>query len=76
LVSLVSSAGLTDERVSLLSARRLKKTGPGGGDASEEITVHEVPLDQINNWLAARSAEGKLVDARVYAGIYFAQGGD
>ncbi len=39
-----SSAGLTDETTTFFLAEDLRKVAPGGGDDSEEITMHEVPL--------------------------------
>src|SRR5688572_11777292 len=70
-----ASAGMTDEVITLFLATGLTKTGPGGGDGSEDITVQEVPLDGILDWLAAREAEGRLIDLKVYAGLYFARQG-
>jgi ADP-ribose pyrophosphatase len=68
-----SSAGLTSELVSLFLARGLRKVGPGGGHGDEQILVHEVPLDQVENWLRQRTAEGLLVDPKVFAALYFAR---
>jgi len=45
--------------------------GPGGGDANENIEVHEIPLSQIDNYLDQRVDAGVLLDGRVYAAIYF-----
>jgi len=66
-----SSAGLTSERVTIFRASQLRQVGKGGGVAHEEIIVHEVPLAEINGWLAAKAEAGFLVDAKVYAGLYF-----
>jgi ADP-ribose pyrophosphatase len=66
-----SSAGLTSERVTLFRASQLQQVGQGGGVAHENITVHEVPLADINAWLSAKAKAGCLVDAKVYAGLYF-----
>ncbi len=66
-----SSAGLTDEQVTIYLARNVQRHGPGGGDASESITVHCVPLDQVDSWLRAAASRGAHVDARVFAGLYF-----
>jgi ADP-ribose pyrophosphatase len=66
------SAGMTDEVVTFFRASGLRKTGDGGGDASEDIQVHLVPLAKAPAWLAARAAEGKMIDAKIYAGLYFA----
>src|SRR5208283_495166 len=43
-VSGPASPGLATEAYSLFVVRGLKKTGPGGGDAHEDIVVHVVPL--------------------------------
>jgi ADP-ribose pyrophosphatase len=45
----------------------------GGGDAHEDIVVHEVPLTDAADWLAARVAGGALVDPKVYAGLFFCE---
>ena len=66
-----SSAGLTDEVVTIFVAGGLEKIAPGGGDESENITFHEVPLTEVDDWLARAQADGKLVDGRVYAGLHF-----
>ena len=68
-----ASAGMTDEVITIFRATGLKKTGAGEGDGSEDITLHEVPLDGILDWLAAREREGKLVDLKVYAALHFAR---
>ena len=69
-----SSAGLTDEVYAMFLARDVRRVGPGGGDAAEEIQVHLVPLDQADAWLGQRRTSGVMVDPKVYAGLYFARG--
>lgn len=64
-----SSAGLTNELITFIEASSLKKTGTGGGDASESITVHEIALTELRDWLALQEADGKLVDPKVHAGL-------
>lgn len=66
------SAGLSTEIVTFFSAVGLTKVGAGGGDQHEEIEVHEVPLATAEAWLAEQSNRGRLVDPKVYAGLYFA----
>jgi ADP-ribose pyrophosphatase len=68
-----TSAGLTSELVGLYLATGLRRVGPGGGDEGEEIEVHEIELERAADWLADQTAAGKLVDPKVYAGIFFAQ---
>lgn len=72
LTSGAASAGLGDEIIALYRASGLKKVGDGGGDEHEDILVHEVPLDQVENWLRQQSQAGKIVDLKVYAALYFA----
>ena len=64
------SAGMTTEVVSFFRASDLTKVGTGGGEGSEKITVHEVPLQTAAAWLAEQTAAGKLVDPKVYVGLY------
>lgn len=68
-----SSAGLTSEVITFFRAVGVRKTGPGGGDGSESIVLHEVPLAGIRGWLRDREADGLLVDPKVYAGLLFLQ---
>ncbi|MCB9664255.1 MAG: NUDIX hydrolase [Alphaproteobacteria bacterium] len=68
-----SSAGMCDERVDLWLARGLEQVGPGGGDATEDITVHRVALTEVSAWLASRRREGVLIDHKVLAALYLLQ---
>jgi len=67
-----ASAGITDEIITLYRAEGLVKVSAGGGDDSENITVHEVPLDDVPAFLAACAQRGVVVDLKVYAALYFA----
>ena len=70
LIEATSSAGLTDECVTLLLARGLKKVSQGGGDGSEKIIVHEIPLAEIGTWLGEQQLAGKRVDFKVFAALF------
>lgn len=65
------SAGLCTEYVTLLRATGLRKVTGGGGVEGEQITVHEVPLGEVPAFLDAQVAQGKLLDVKLYAGLYF-----
>ena len=65
------SAGMTSETVHFVWAGGVTRVGPGGGDESEDITVHEVSPDQVEDWLKARETEGMSVDPKVFVGLYF-----
>lgn len=67
-----TSAGLSDEVITLFVARDLAKTHPGPTDHSENITLHEVLLDQVPAFLTRQQKLGKQIDMKVYAGLYFA----
>jgi ADP-ribose pyrophosphatase len=69
-----SSSGLSNEVFTLMLARDARKVGPGGGDASEDIRVHLVPLDQIDAWLASKRREGFMISPKIYSALYFAAG--
>src|SRR4051812_35310547 len=45
------SAGITSEVVTFFRAEGLVCKGTGGGDASENILLHKVPLAEANAWL-------------------------
>jgi ADP-ribose pyrophosphatase len=66
-----SSAGLTDEIISFVKATGLRRVGPGGGDASENILVHLIPLSQAAGWLLAKRAEGIALDPKIFAALYW-----
>jgi ADP-ribose pyrophosphatase len=68
-----SCSGLTSERVTLFRATGLQRTGKGGGVAHEDITVHEVALNEIVLWLEAKAKTGVLIDPKIYAGLFFTQ---
>ncbi len=66
-----SSSGMSTEMIAFVRARGLQKVGPGGGDESENIVVHEVPRTGAGTWLFARAAEGYSIDPKLFAGLWF-----
>jgi ADP-ribose pyrophosphatase len=66
------AVGVSDETVSFFEARGLERVGAGGGDDTEDITVHEVPLAELTVFLAARAKAGLGVDPKIYAGLFLA----
>jgi ADP-ribose pyrophosphatase len=73
LVTGLSSAGLTDEALTIYLADGLTKVGPGGGAGSERITVHEPPLDGVWPWLQEKMSAGLQIDLKLLAGLYAAE---
>jgi ADP-ribose pyrophosphatase len=67
----VASAGITSEEMTFFLATELEKVGPGGGDDSEDIVVHEVPLEEVPAYLEACDNRGVGIDLKIYAALYF-----
>ena len=65
------SVGVSTEIVSFFRATGLSRVGPGGGDDTEDITVHVVPLSSVPAFLAEKAAAGALIDPKIFAGLYF-----
>ncbi len=72
LATVTSSAGMTNEQVTIFRAKGLQKESAGGGVDGEQITVHEILLDELENWLRERAVSGSMIDGRVYAAIHWA----
>jgi ADP-ribose pyrophosphatase len=66
------SSGLSSAHMTYYRACGLKKVQEGGGDETEDIVVHAVPLAEADAWLAAQRARGVLVDPRLYVALYLA----
>lgn len=66
-----STPGMASEIVTMVRAHDLQQVGAGGGIDGENIEVLRVPLQHVADWLAVRADEGRLIDHKVYAGLYF-----
>jgi ADP-ribose pyrophosphatase len=65
------SSGLSSEIITFYQALDVVKIASGGGDATESIKVHEIPLKEADSWLHEMGKKGFLVDPKVYVGLYF-----
>lgn len=65
------AASISTDVMYLFYAEGLKKVGEGGGDATENIKVHEIPLKKFENWLTAQQKKGTPIDPKIYMGLYF-----
>ncbi|MDR2012931.1 MAG: NUDIX hydrolase [Rhodanobacter sp.] len=70
-----TSAGMSNEILALVRARDLTKIHAGGGDDTENITVHEVPRAQAAAWLIAKMRAGYSIDPKMFAGLYLLENG-
>lgn len=66
-----SSAGMSTEMMHFVRALDLRKVGEGGGDATEDIVVHEVPRAEAGDWLRGMAARGYSIDPKLFAGLWF-----
>ena len=60
-----SSPGMVSESFTLVRAHGLTKVGPGGGTASEDITVHRVALPQLPQFVETARGRGLGIDVRL-----------
>ena len=65
-----SSAGMSNELIAFARATGLTRVHAGGGDETEDITVHEVPVAEVPRWLAGKIAEGYDMDPKLWAGLW------
>ena len=61
---------MADEMITFCLATGLEKVGPGGGDDSEDIVVHEVPLSDIDDWLREQQ-DDRFLDPKIWTGLYW-----
>lgn len=68
-----SSPGLTSEVLTYFQCSDATKVADGGGaeGEGENITVHTPELSSIDQWLDQQVQMGKMIDPKVYLGLYF-----
>lgn len=64
-----TSPGITSEIVHFYRAKNVRRRGKGGGVDGENITVHDVPLGDVERWVRSKDV---LIDTKLWAGLYFA----
>ena len=71
LVEAPANSALATDVLYVYLATDLCKVGPGGGDTTENIKVHEVPVKEVETWLESQRVKDKFIDFKVYAGLYY-----
>lgn len=71
LMACPGSAGMSDEVITFVLANGLTRVSAGGGDSSEDIIVHVVPLAEIDRWLEERRAAGIPQDPKIFTALYW-----
>ena len=66
-----SSSGMSNELIAFVRATSLTRINAGGGDETENITVHEIPVAEAARWLTQKMAEGYAMDPKLWAGLWF-----
>lgn len=65
-----TSSGASSEKIAFVRATGLRRVGEGGGDDSEDITVHHVPRNRAAAWLVEKMGQGFELDAKLWAGLW------
>jgi len=68
-----SSTGLTTETIAMFLATSLQRSSEGGGDDSEDIIVHVIPLDELDEWLAFKASKGCIIDIKLHMALPIAR---
>lgn len=70
-----SSSGMSNEIIAFVRAHGLTREHAGGGDATEDIVVHEVARTEAPRWLVDKMRAGYSIDPKLFAGLYFLEHG-
>ncbi|MDF1754980.1 MAG: NUDIX hydrolase [Verrucomicrobiales bacterium] len=68
-----SSAGLTNECVTIFHASEMTRVTAGGGDRTENIIVHIIKIEDVLSWCGDQQSDGKLVDFKIFAALHIAK---
>ncbi len=71
-----TSAGMSNEILAFVRAYDLVRVHTGGGDETEQITVHEIPRHEAAQWLVAKIRAGYSIDPKMFAGLYLLENGE
>lgn len=64
-----TSAGMVTEMIDFFLVRDVKQVAAGGGDETEDIKVHVIPLKKIGAWLKRKETTKTCVDPKVFAAM-------
>ena len=69
------SAGQSSEMVTFFLARDARRVSEQAAHDAGKISVHVVPIRALLAWTRAREGDGKVVDPKIWAGLYLAGAG-
>ncbi len=64
-----SSPGMVSEMLNVFLTTDVVRKNSGGGDDSEEIKVHLVPLSKIRKWLERKATTKTCIDLKVFTAL-------
>jgi ADP-ribose pyrophosphatase len=67
------SAGQSSEGITFFLAEGVRASGEQAEHDRGKIRVHVVPLARLLSWARARERAGRVVDPKIYAGLYLAE---
>lgn len=65
------SSGSSSGILTFVRATNVIKVGEGGGDKTENIITHVIPIDKVELWLKKMERKGRLISPRIYIALYF-----
>lgn len=76
LMACPSSAGMSDEIITFVLATGLRRIAAGGGDSSENITVHLIPVKEVDGWVRDRNTAGIPSDPKIFSALHWLNSGN
>lgn len=67
------SAGLSSEYLTVFLACDLEFVGKKDGREERGITVYEIPIEEVENWLNEKEAEGMMYDVKILGHLSYAE---
>jgi len=67
------SAGLSSEYLTVFLARDLKFVGKKDGREERGITVYEIPIEEVENWIKEKESEGMMSDVKILGHLSYAE---
>jgi len=66
------SPGQSSEMITFFLARNVERRRDQAPHDRGKIAVHVVPIRELRGWARARESEGRVIDPRIWAGLYLA----
>ncbi|MCK5491068.1 MAG: NUDIX hydrolase [Candidatus Pacebacteria bacterium] len=67
------SVGLSSEYLTVFLARDLKFVGKKDGREERGITVYEIPIEEVENWINEKKSEGMMSDVKIFGHLSYVE---